>query len=267
MPSYILSEPYKQRVDRALSVVEGQPSQGGVTTIPTRFETLPQPAPRPFRYFRLLSQMTPCKTATAVEVRPVCCGQSDLRMDLVDFPVAKPPVVLYDHLGSARTFNLGEGKSRNQVIPSGTYALARWVSFTNDDTDLECGAQGVWELVGFLPCAAAACGDDPSSSSEQSSSSPESSSSDYSSSSSSSDSSSSGSGDSSSSSGDGSSGSGDGSSASVDGSSGSSWRSSGSGGSDCTQCGGNQIEVVTNVSCAGGNLTVTKETIEAPKCC
>ena len=44
MPSYILSEPYKQRVDHALSVVEGQPSQGNVTTIPTRFETLPQPA-------------------------------------------------------------------------------------------------------------------------------------------------------------------------------------------------------------------------------
>ena len=44
MPSYILSEPYKQRVDRALSVVEGQPSQGNLTTIPTRFETLPQPA-------------------------------------------------------------------------------------------------------------------------------------------------------------------------------------------------------------------------------
>ena len=33
MPSYILSEPYKQRVDHALSVVEGQPSQGNVTTI------------------------------------------------------------------------------------------------------------------------------------------------------------------------------------------------------------------------------------------
>lgn len=49
MPSYILSEPYKQRVDRALSVVEGQPSQGGVTTIPTRFETLPQPASKTFR--------------------------------------------------------------------------------------------------------------------------------------------------------------------------------------------------------------------------
>ena len=49
MPSYILSEPYKQRVDHALSVVEGQPSQGNVTTIPTRFETLPQPASKTFR--------------------------------------------------------------------------------------------------------------------------------------------------------------------------------------------------------------------------
>lgn len=50
MPSYILSEPYKQRVDHALSVVEGQPSQGNVTTIPTRFETLPhQPASNPLQ--------------------------------------------------------------------------------------------------------------------------------------------------------------------------------------------------------------------------
>ena len=49
MPSYILSEPYKQRVDHALSVVEEQPSQGNVTTIPTRFETLPQPASKTFR--------------------------------------------------------------------------------------------------------------------------------------------------------------------------------------------------------------------------
>ena len=49
MPSYILSEPYKQRIDHALSVVEGQPSQGNVTTIPTRFETLPQPPSKTFR--------------------------------------------------------------------------------------------------------------------------------------------------------------------------------------------------------------------------
>jgi hypothetical protein len=41
--AYILSEPYKQRVDHALSVVEGMPSQGGVTRIPTRFETLNRP--------------------------------------------------------------------------------------------------------------------------------------------------------------------------------------------------------------------------------
>lgn len=42
--AYVLGEQYKQRVDRALSVVEGMPSQGGVFKIPTRFETLPQPA-------------------------------------------------------------------------------------------------------------------------------------------------------------------------------------------------------------------------------
>lgn len=45
MPSYILSEPYKQRVDNALATVEGMPSQQKTTLIPTRFETLQQPSP------------------------------------------------------------------------------------------------------------------------------------------------------------------------------------------------------------------------------
>jgi hypothetical protein len=44
MPAYILSEPYKQRVDNALATVEGMPSQQTTTLIPTRFETLQQPA-------------------------------------------------------------------------------------------------------------------------------------------------------------------------------------------------------------------------------
>jgi hypothetical protein len=44
MPSYILSEPYKQRVDNALATVEGMPSQQKTTLIQTRFETLQQPA-------------------------------------------------------------------------------------------------------------------------------------------------------------------------------------------------------------------------------
>ena len=43
MPSYILSEPYKQRVDNALATVEGMPSQQKTTLIQTRFETLQQP--------------------------------------------------------------------------------------------------------------------------------------------------------------------------------------------------------------------------------
>ena len=42
--AYLLGEPYKQRIDRALSVVEGVPLQGNGTRIETRFETLPQPA-------------------------------------------------------------------------------------------------------------------------------------------------------------------------------------------------------------------------------
>lgn len=41
--AYVLGEQYKQRVDHALRVVEGMPSQGGVFKIPTRFETLQQP--------------------------------------------------------------------------------------------------------------------------------------------------------------------------------------------------------------------------------
>lgn len=49
MPSYILSEPYKQRVDNALATVEGMPSQQKTTLIPTRFETLQQPQSKTFR--------------------------------------------------------------------------------------------------------------------------------------------------------------------------------------------------------------------------
>jgi hypothetical protein len=49
MPSYILSEPYKQRVDNALATVEGMPSQQKTTLIQTRFETLQQPQSKTFR--------------------------------------------------------------------------------------------------------------------------------------------------------------------------------------------------------------------------
>jgi hypothetical protein len=49
MPSYILSEPYKQRVDNALATVEGMPSQQKTTLIPTRFEALQQPQSKTFR--------------------------------------------------------------------------------------------------------------------------------------------------------------------------------------------------------------------------
>jgi hypothetical protein len=49
MPAYILSEPYKQRVDNALATVEGMPSQQKTTLIPTRFETLQQPQSKTFR--------------------------------------------------------------------------------------------------------------------------------------------------------------------------------------------------------------------------
>ena len=47
--AYVLGEQYKQRVDHALRVVEGMPLQGGVFTIPTRFETLQQPGEKQFR--------------------------------------------------------------------------------------------------------------------------------------------------------------------------------------------------------------------------
>lgn len=47
--AYVLGEQYKQRVDHALRVVEGMPSQGGVFKIPTRFETLQQPGEKQFR--------------------------------------------------------------------------------------------------------------------------------------------------------------------------------------------------------------------------
>ena len=44
MSAYILSEAYKKRVDNALATVEGMPAQQKTTLIPTRFETLQQPA-------------------------------------------------------------------------------------------------------------------------------------------------------------------------------------------------------------------------------
>lgn len=41
--AYVLSEPYKQRVDNAIRVVEGIPAGTPVSKIATRFETLPRP--------------------------------------------------------------------------------------------------------------------------------------------------------------------------------------------------------------------------------
>jgi hypothetical protein len=49
MPAYVLGEQYKQRVDSALAVVEGIPSKGGMTLIPTRFESIQQQSPNPVR--------------------------------------------------------------------------------------------------------------------------------------------------------------------------------------------------------------------------
>lgn len=188
---------------------------------------------KPFRYFRLTEEMEPCGVATGVRVKPVCCGAGDLRMDLVDLEEPEPEVYLYDHLGSARIYNLISGFKRKQKVPSGTFCLARWVSFANDDSEMECGTGGVWELVGFLPCAAAACGS-PSSSSPSSPSSPSSTSSPSSDSDQPSN----------------------------------SWRSSASYGSgDCSSCENNSVEVVTDISCDYGELHVTKKKIEAAECC
>lgn len=41
--AYVLSEPYKQRVDNAIRVVEGIPAGTPVSKIETRFESLPRP--------------------------------------------------------------------------------------------------------------------------------------------------------------------------------------------------------------------------------
>jgi hypothetical protein len=226
-----------ERIGKAVRKVEG----GNRDLSPVAWGPRIEGNSRPFRYFRLTQEMEPCGVASGVRVKPVCCGTDDLRMDLVDLEEPEPPVYLYDHLGSARIYNLISGFRKKQPIPSGTYCLARWVSFANDDSEIECGAGGVWELVGFLPCAAAACGSPSSSPSSSTSSSPSSSASSSvpSSSDPSSDTPSSG-----------------------------SWRSSASYGSgDCSSCENNSVEVVTEISCDYGELHVTKKKIEAAECC
>lgn len=214
-----------ERIGKAVRRVEaGNRDQGPVT-----FGAHVSQPHRPFRYFRLTSQMNPCQTATASRVQPVCCGQGDLRMDLVDLDEPEPDVTIFDHLGSARIYNLTIGERRNAVIASGTYCLARWVSFTDSEPEYSCGAAGVWELVGFLPCAAAACGQEPSSSAQEPSSAS--------------------------------------ASGGDSGSPPSSWRSSASAGSqDCVEC-LNEVEVVTDVTCEDGDLQVEKTKIEARECC
>lgn len=205
-----------ERIGKAVRSVEA----GNRDQAPITFGAHVAQASRPFRYFRLVSSMVPCQLATAYRVQPVCCGGGDLRMDLVDLDEPEPPVTIYDHLGSARLYNLSIGVRRNMTVPAGTYCLARWVSFTGANPESTCGASGVWELVGFLPCASAACLPP-----EQSSSSSQPPSSD-----------------------------------------GSSWRSSSEGSSDCIDC-LNEVEVVTDVRCEDGDLTVEKTKIEAKECC
>lgn len=211
------------RIGKAVRKVEA----GNRDQAPLTFGSHVSQPHRPFRYFRLTSDMTPCQTANASRVQPVCCGQGDLRMDLVDLDEPEPDVVIFDHLGSARIYNVTIGERRNAVIPSGTYCLARWVSFTDTEPEASCGAAGVWELVGFLPCAAAACGQPASSGSSEALD----------------------------------------SSQSYQPPSSGSWRSSASQGSqDCVEC-LNEIEVVTDVNCDSGDLTVEKTKIEARECC
>ena len=74
MPSYILSEPYKQRVDRALSVVEGSPSKGLVSKIPTRLEGMSSPSGAEGQYINVRVQQAAYQQFLALLPSPSLFG-------------------------------------------------------------------------------------------------------------------------------------------------------------------------------------------------
>ena len=242
---YFVGPNKRNEINEVISLVKGTPMKENGAEVPTRLQGMPQ-RPKGSKYFRLTGSLTPCLSAFGVEVRITdvdCLAFEDVENGLADEE-------LFDVSNSVRVYNLVKQLNINTPAPTGTVVEAI------RDSRYGVGSGGdevefFWKILQIMSCD---CGPPPSSSSssgsEPSDSSYSSSGSSYSSSSGSG---SSGSG----SSGSGSSGSSEPSSSGSPGSSGSS--SSGSPPPPPPPC--ENIEVVTDVQCVGGQIQVTKTTI------
>jgi hypothetical protein len=239
---YFVGPNKRNEINEVISRVNGTPMHENGAEVPTRLQGLPQ-RPKGSKYFRLTGSLTPCLSAFGVEVRITdvdCLAFEDVENGLADEE-------LFDVSNSVRVYNLVKQLNINTPAPAGTVVEAirdnRYGGGSGGDE-----VEFFWKILQIMSCD---CGS-PSSSS--SSSAPSSSS--YSSSSGSSYSSSSSGSGSSSSSGSGSSDSGSSSSSDPSGSGSS---SSGSPPPPPPPC--ENITVVTNVQCVGGQIEVTRATI------
>jgi hypothetical protein len=239
---YFVGPNKRNEINEVISRVNGTPMHENGAEVPTRLQGLPQ-RPKGSKYFRLTGSLTPCLSAFGVEVRITdvdCLAFEDVENGLADEE-------LFDVSNSVRVYNLVKQLNINAPAPSGTVVEAIRDSKYGGGSGAD-EAEFFWKILQVMSCD---CGS-PSSSS--SSSDPSGSS--YSSSSGSSYSSSSSGSGSSSSSGSGSSGSGSSSSSDPSGSGSS---SSGSPPPPPPPC--ENITVVTNVQCVGGQIEVTRATI------
>lgn len=240
---YFVGPNKRNEINEVISRVNGTPMHENGAEVPTRLQGMPQ-RPKGSKYFRLTGSLAPCLSAFGVEVRITdvdCLAFEDVENGLVDEE-------LFDVSNSVRVYNLVKQLNINTPAPTGTVVEAI------RDSRYGVGSGGdevefFWKILQIMSCDCGSPSSSSSSSSEPSGSSYSSSSgSSYSSSSSGSDSSSSSSG---------SSGSGSSSSSSEPSGSGSS--SSGSPPPPPPPC--ENITVVTNVQCVGGQIEVTRATI------
>jgi hypothetical protein len=231
---YFVGPNKRNEINEVISRVNGTPMHENGAEVPTRLQGLPQ-RPKGSKYFRLTGSLAPCLSAFGVEVRITdvdCLAFEDVENGLADEE-------LFDVSNSVRVYNLVKQLNINAPAPSGTVVEAIRDSKYGGGSGAD-EAEFFWKILQIMSCD---CGS-PSSSSSSS----DSSGSSYSSSSGSSYSSSS---------------SGSGSSDSVSSSSsepsGSGSSSSGSPPPPPPPC--ENITVVTNVQCVGGQIEVTRATI------
>jgi hypothetical protein len=231
---YFVGPNKRNEINEVISRVNGTPMHENGAEVPTRLQGMPQ-RPKGSKYFRLTGSLTPCLSAFGVEVRITdvdCLAFEDVENGLADEE-------LFDVSNSVRVYNLVKQLNINAPAPSGTVVEAIRDSKYGGGSGAD-EAEFFWKILQIMSCD---CGS-PSSSSSSS----DSSGSSYSSSSGSSYSSSS---------------SGSGSSDSVSSSSsepsGSGSSSSGSPPPPPPPC--ENITVVTNVQCVGGQIEVTRATI------